>query len=132
MGSCACFYWGIVSDVKVMGWIGYKGVKGGGRFVSRGILLGFYCELSFLIVRSWCLIFYGVYLCSFFALITCFWILSLIVPLSLGTNTLFSWRKLWKSCIISLFTGAYVSFVYLIKFSFIYSYSAVSLYLLSL
>ena len=58
--------------------------------------------------------------------------LSLIVPPSLGTNTLFSRRKLRKSRIISLFIGTYVSFIYLIKSSFIQYHSIVLLYSLSL
>ena len=51
---------------------------------------------------------------------------------SLGTNTPFSYRKSWKSCMISFFAGAYISFVHLTKSSLIHSHSVVSLYLLSL
>ena len=58
--------------------------------------------------------------------------LSLIVPLSIGINTPYSCKKLWKSYIISFFTGVYVSFVYLIKSSLIQYHSIVSLYSLSL
>ena len=58
--------------------------------------------------------------------------LSLIIPLFLGINTPFSYKKLWKFYIISFFTGAYISFIYLIKSSLIYFYSTVSSYLLSL
>ena len=53
-------------------------------------------------------------------------------PLSIGTNTLYSQRKLWKSYTISLFIGTYISFIHLIKSSFIQYYSIVSLYSLSL
>ena len=58
--------------------------------------------------------------------------LSLIVPPSIGTNTPYSCKKLQKSYTISFFIGIYVSFIYLIKSSFIQYYSIVLLYLLSL
>ena len=96
------------------------------------VSLGFYCELSFFIVRSWCLISYRVHLCFSFALIICSWILSLITPLFIGINTLYSQRKLRKSCMISLFTGIYISFVHPTKSSFIQYYSIILSYSLSL
>ena len=58
--------------------------------------------------------------------------LSLIVPPSIGINTLYSYKKLQKSYIISFFIGAYISFIYLIKSSLIQYYSIVLLYSLSL
>jgi hypothetical protein len=132
-GSYTCSCLSIVFKVKVLGrasW--YRGVKDEGKSVSSSVLLRFYHELNFFIVCSWYLISYKVYLYFSFMSITCSWILSLIAPPSLGINTPFSYRKLWKSYIISFFTGAYVSFIYLIKSSLIHSYSAVLLYLLSL
>ena len=50
----------------------------------------------------------------------------------MGINTPFSYKKLWKFYIISFFIKAYISFIYLIKSSLVYFYSAVLLYLLSL
>ena len=58
--------------------------------------------------------------------------LSLIVPLSIGINTLYSRKKLRKSYIISFFIGVDIPFIYLIKSSLIQYYSIVLLYLLSL
>ena len=58
--------------------------------------------------------------------------LSLIVPPSIGINTLYSHKKLRKSYIISFFIGVYVSFVYLIKSSLTQYHSMVLLYSLSL
>ena len=89
-GFYTYFYLGVVSEVKVLSQAGrYRGVKDEGRSVFNSILFGFHCELNFFIVYSWYLISYGVYLYSSFALITCSWILSLIIPPSLGTNTPF-------------------------------------------
>ena len=132
-GFYTCSYLGVVSEVKVLGQAGrYRGVEDESKSVFSSILLGFHCKLNFFIVYSWYLISYKVHLYSSFTLITCSWILFLIVPLSLGTNTPFSYKKLWKSCIIFFFTETYVSFIYLIKSSLIYSYNTVLLYLLSL
>ena len=58
--------------------------------------------------------------------------LSLIVPPSIGINTLYFRKKLQKSYIISFFIGTYISFIYLIKSSLIQYYSIVLLYSLSL
>ena len=58
--------------------------------------------------------------------------LSLIVPPSIGINTLYSYKKLRKFCIMSFFIGVYIPFVYLTKSSLTQYYSIVSLYLLSL
>ena len=58
--------------------------------------------------------------------------LSLIVPPSIGINTLYSHKKLRKSYIISFFTGVYISFIHLIKSSLTQYYSIVLLYSLSL
>ena len=132
-GSCTCSRSGVVSEVEVMGRAGrYRGVEDEGRSISSGVLLGFHRELNFFIVCSWYSISCGVYLCSSFASITCSWMLSPIAPPSLGTNTPFFYKKLWKSCTISFFIEAYIFLFYLIKSSLIYSYSAVLLYLLSL
>ena len=54
------------------------------------------------------------------------------MPLFIGTNTPFSYRKLWKSYIISFFIKVYIFFIYLIKSSLIQYYSILSLYSLSL
>ena len=54
------------------------------------------------------------------------------MPPSIGINTLFSCRKLRKSCTISFFIGVYVLFIYLIKSSLTQYYSILLLYLLSL
>ena len=55
-----------------------------------------------------------------------------MVPPFISTNTLFSYRKLQKFYTISFFIKVYISFIYLIKSSLIYFYSAVLLYLLFL
>ena len=54
------------------------------------------------------------------------------MPLFIGINTPFSYRKLWKSYTIFFFIRVYIFFIYLIKSSLTQYYSILLLYLLSL